>query len=191
MTQVKKAEVREAILAAAQNLFGEAGYNATTLRQIATAAGVSLSNVYSYYSSKLDLLFAIYEPWLKARLEQLQQEVEALDGAAARLRHTVSTLWRDIPAEDNGFANNIMQALSTAQPADYDAATIRWAEAKLTRILRSCLPEDHRRELLADETVAHLMFMAFDGFVLNHRINPAAKCTDKMIDILCKLLLCQ
>ena len=188
MTQVKKAEVRDAILAAAQNLFGEAGYHATTLRQIATAADMSLSNVYSYYGSKLDLLFAIYEPWLKARLEQLQQEVEALDGAAARLRHTVATLWRDIPAEHDGFANNIMQALSTAQPADYDAAMIRWAEAKLARILRSCLPED-RRELLDNETAAHLMFMAFDGFVLNHRINPAARCTDKMIDLLCKLLL--
>jgi AcrR family transcriptional regulator len=52
-----KARIVEAALA----LFRERGYEATTMRAVAEAAGVSLGNAYYYYKSKEHLLVAYYE----------------------------------------------------------------------------------------------------------------------------------
>ncbi|HEY8015145.1 MAG TPA: helix-turn-helix domain-containing protein, partial [Dongiaceae bacterium] len=78
MAQVKKSEVRERILAAAAGLFAERGYAGATIGQIAKAAGIAPSSVYVYFKSKLEIVFAIYDPWLKEHLELLAREVEAL-----------------------------------------------------------------------------------------------------------------
>lgn len=187
MVQVKKAATRDSILVAAHDLFRDHGYNGTTLRQIAAAADVSLANVYSYFASKLELLFAIGEPWLRGRLEQLERDLEGMKNPRQRLRFIIATLWRDIPAEDNCFANNLMQAISTAQQEEYDSRTIEWCKQTLNDMLHKCLPAE-RQVVLADGHCVHLLFMAFDGFSLNRRLNPKAACSDAVIDIVCTLL---
>lgn len=187
MVQVKKAATRDSILVAAHDLFRDHGYNGTTLRQIAAAADVSLANVYSYFASKLELLFAIGEPWLRGRLEQLERDLEGMKNPRQRLRFIIATLWRDIPAEDNCFANNLMQAISTAQPEEYDSRTIEWCKQTLNDMLEKCLPAE-RQAVLADGHCAHLLFMAFDGFSLNRRLNPKAACGDEVIELVCALL---
>jgi AcrR family transcriptional regulator len=53
-------ESREKIVRAALALFGEQGYEATTMRAIAERAGVSLGNAYYYFPSKEHLLQAFY-----------------------------------------------------------------------------------------------------------------------------------
>lgn len=78
MAQVKKAEVRESIHAAAASLFTEHGYARATINLIANAAGMAPSNVHVYFESKLAIMFAIYEPWFRQHLDDLEQEVAAL-----------------------------------------------------------------------------------------------------------------
>ena len=51
---------RQAIYRAAARLFAENGYGATTVEEIADEAGVSVPTLYSYVSSKADLVVAIY-----------------------------------------------------------------------------------------------------------------------------------
>lgn len=189
MAQVKKEESRKAILDAAYQLFAKHGYHATSLRQIAKAARMSLANLYVYYPSKYKLLFAVYDPWMSARLERLEREALAIEDRRQRLRHIIITLWRDIPAEQNGFARNIMQALSTVVSRDeYDPQMIGWAEAKITKLLAGCLPA-RRRTNVADGALAHVMMMAFDGFAINQGLNPAAACNDAVVNALCRLLM--
>ena len=60
MVQVKKAEIREAILDAAARLFEEKGYVATSITEIGQAAGVAPSGIYIYFQSKLDLFYTIF-----------------------------------------------------------------------------------------------------------------------------------
>ena len=62
MAQVKKPKLRQAILTASFSLFSGNGYHNTTIAQIAKQAKVSTANVYSYFPSKLHILYAIYEP---------------------------------------------------------------------------------------------------------------------------------
>ena len=61
MTDTSKAEATRArILEAALNLFRSQGFEETTMRAIAAAAGVSLGSAYYYFESKEDLVMAFY-----------------------------------------------------------------------------------------------------------------------------------
>ena len=86
-------------------------------RRHAREAGVSPGNVYIYFRSKLEILYAIYDPWLRARVEALERRARRHRSPRGRLRRLLIALWRDIPAEENGFLNNIMQAISVSDPA--------------------------------------------------------------------------
>ena len=54
-------QTRQLILETALRLFREDGYDATTMRAVAAAAGVSVGNAYYYYESKEHLIQAYYE----------------------------------------------------------------------------------------------------------------------------------
>ena len=57
-SDVFKAGRREAILAAAMRLFVAQGYDRTTMREIATEAGVSTGAIYVYFHTKAEILDA-------------------------------------------------------------------------------------------------------------------------------------
>jgi AcrR family transcriptional regulator len=189
MVQVKKPQSRAAILDAAQLLFRRQSYHTTTLAQIARAAGMSTANLYVYFDSKLDILYAVYEPWMHTRLDVLQQKVKKTDHPLDRLRLILRTLWRDIPAEENGFVNNIVQALSTAGPGEtYKPALLNWMEERIGGMIREALPA--RRRSVVDQTrLAHLLVMALDGYSIHNHINPRGVADNATIDAMAELLL--
>ncbi len=67
---------REQLLAAAARLFAHQGYTATTMQQVADAAGVGKATLYHYVRDKPALLAAIAGGHV-ARLEALVEEVAA------------------------------------------------------------------------------------------------------------------
>ena len=167
MAQVKKAAIREAILEAAFDLFVARGYSNTTMSQIAAQAGVSVANIYVYFASKLEIVYAIFDPWLRERLGRLQVEADAIDDPQDRLRHILVAVWRDIPRDNNAFMRNVMQAVATATPEQgYNRDLLSWAEARVGSMIERCLPATPR----AAADAAHLsqvVFMALDGFAMN------------------------
>jgi AcrR family transcriptional regulator len=60
---------RQRILDTALQLFATNGYEKTTMRDIAAAAGCSLGLTYRYFASKEDLVLELYH-WLAAQLEE-------------------------------------------------------------------------------------------------------------------------
>ncbi len=189
MAQVKKPAVREAIFEAAHLLFRDQGYNGTTLTQIATEAGISTANLYSYFGSKFDILYSIYDPWLRERFKRLELELAAIRDPQKRLKRLITVIWRDIPAEENGFANNIIQAVSGASSEEgYDPSLLRIAERFVARMLSEILPPD-RLDIVDVKSMSHVIFMAFDGFAMSAHVNPGALCGDKEIELLCTLIL--
>ncbi len=188
MAQVKKPAVRDAILKSAFRLFSRQGYQGTTLSQIAAGAGVSTANVYVYFASKLEVLYAIYDPWLRNRLTRLGKQLQRVRDPRRQLRMLLVAMWREIPAERNGFANNVMQAASTATPDEgYNPKLLRWVEEKLAAMIRDALPPG-RRDVLASIGFAHIVMMAFDGFVINYHLRPGKHCGQKTIELMCRLL---
>ncbi len=189
MAQVKKTEVREAMLNSAFDLFRRQGYARTTLAQIAAGAGVAPSSIYVYFGSKLDLLFEVYRPWLMERLDALDARLVGIADPRERLRALLHAVWRDLPEDDNGFANNLVQAISNLDPDEaYSRDLLDACENRISAMLRSCLPPD--RLALADERnlLSHILFMAQDGFAIGYKLNGPSKRMDAMVDAMCALL---
>ncbi|WP_018699024.1 TetR/AcrR family transcriptional regulator [Amorphus coralli] len=189
MAQIKKQAVAEAILEAATTLFRERGYSRTSMAEIARTAHTSTSNIYVYFYSKLDILFAIYEPWLEERLVGLEEEIEALPTHRERLVRVLDMFWRELPTADNGFANNVMQALSTAMPDEpYDRTLLDRMLERLSRMIRKSLPP-HRRATCDESDLAYIVFMAFDGIAMRNQLRSGGARVDRSIQMMADLLL--
>jgi AcrR family transcriptional regulator len=188
MVQVKKAEVRQAILTAAWQLFSRQTYQRTTLSQIARKAGVSSANLYVYFDSKLDILYAVYEPWMHERLLRVEAQLKNVDRPIDRLRLLLRVLWKEIPAEENGFLNNIVQALSTVERGDrYDTTLLEWMVRKIGDMVLAALPPGRGR--IVDKTrIAHVLVMALDGYSIHKHINPRRVADEATIDMIARLL---
>lgn len=167
MAQIKKKEMRQAILAAAYPLFRAKGYLKCRMNEIAAAAGTSVANLYVYFPSKLHLFYEVYSPIVTSRMMKLANEADSIGDPRKRLRLIFLTLWRDMPGEDNAFARNLMQAIVTA-PAGVEKPhdPLRWLEGFTSNLIKACLPE-HRHFLVKDSMISFLAWMAFDGFVAN------------------------
>ena len=189
MAQVKKPEIRDAILSAADKLFSERGYHNTTLAHIAAKTNVSTANLYVYFQSKLDILYSIYDPWLRQRIIKLEEELKRTKTPEQRVFKLLHALWCEIPSEKNGFANNFLQAITTTDPKEgYRPELLAWLEDKLAQMLSDALP-DERRALIAQSRFTHMLAMAFDGFVIGYHLNPGLECDDKTIALMASLLI--
>ena len=189
MAQVKKPEIRAAILSAADRLFSERGYHNTTLAQIAMKANVSTANLYVYFQSKLDILYSIYDPWLRQRITQVESELKRARTPQQRIFKLLHALWCEIPSEKNGFANNFIQAITTSDPKEgYRPELLKWFETRIAAMLGDSLPAG-RREVIAQARFTHLLAMAFDGFVIGNHLNPARECDEKTISLMASLLI--
>ncbi len=66
-------ETKEQVIKAAIDLFSVKGFNGTSIRAIASATGMSISNIYHYFVNKEGLMLAILEQSSKRLLETLRQ----------------------------------------------------------------------------------------------------------------------
>jgi AcrR family transcriptional regulator len=189
MVQVKKTEIRESILDAAYELFSAKGYVGTSISEIGRVAGIAPSGIYVYFKSKLELFYAIYEPWLKERLLRLEREIAAITARRDKVRRIVEVIWLDIPSEYNFFANNLMQAVSTATRNDfYSGDLLEWCEDRVAGMLRSAVPP-LRRDATDYRDLAHIIFMAFDGFAVRSYLGVRAEKMTSLIDTMADLIL--
>lgn len=103
------AEKRAHILETAERLFSEGGYDGTSMRDIADAAGINVSMIFYYFGSKEKLLEALFEHGLTviagrinsvlqsdhlSPIEKLQQII-AKNPAVAQIVSTLKTLQAD------------------------------------------------------------------------------------------------
>ncbi len=185
MSQTKKQGVREAILEAAFGQFSARGYSDTSIPAIAAAAGISTANVYVYFRSKLDILFTLYEPWLSERLDKLDRALRRIKDPQLRLQRLLLALWRDLPRETNGFANNVMQAVSTSSAnSDYSPHLREMFQGRVALWLADCSGLDAQRSGL----IAGVLLMAFDGFAMNVHLAHGVECDARIARVFGELL---
>jgi len=187
VAQTKKVAIRQAILDAAYQLFSKLGYSDTNITDIARSASVAPANLYVYFPSKLEILFSIYGPWLTRQFDDLEKSLMRVRDPRQRLQKILTTVWRDIPSADNGFANNMMQAISTTTVREGYSPALRLAiEERVAKLLDGCLPNlDHART----RGLANIMLMAFDGYALNFHLKGGAVCPSKQLSLFADMLL--
>lgn len=189
MVQRKKPEIRAAIIEAADGLFRTNGYAFTTMSAIARKANTSPANIYVYFESKLDILLAVYEPWMKARIERVAEHARQFGDPESRLRFVLKSVWHEIPSDDNCFANNLVQALAAVRPQGaMPRNLLRWCETQITEVLCEALPEE-RRHIAEDGHLAHLVFMAYDGFAMHNNLSGPSDRIDDVVELATALIM--
>jgi AcrR family transcriptional regulator len=146
----QKAQTREHLLDTAAVLFAEQGYNETTIEQIARAAGSSRATVYSYFSTKEDILrtlavemwentedtyraFAELPEWSETAIRGwLEHVADEWDRTIVRIRVVVESLSRELHDDYLRHHRSFVTTLT--------AATERWrafprAEAEIRALL--------------------------------------------------------
>lgn len=130
---------RATILDAALVLFRERGYDSTTMRAVATSAGVSVGNAYYYFDSKDHLVQAFYD----------EIQVEHAKGAAAVLarehqfaRRLVGCelAWLEVSSPYHAFAGKFFKvAAEPTSPLSPFSEESRPAREASTAIYRAVL----------------------------------------------------
>ena len=87
----KGERTKQRIVAQALELFREHGYEATTMRMVAEAAGVSLGNAYYYFASKDQLLQAFYREVHEAHVAAARAPLAAAKTLHDRLLAVMQT----------------------------------------------------------------------------------------------------
>jgi AcrR family transcriptional regulator len=95
-------DTRAAILAAARASFADKGFAGTTIRGIASAAGVDAALVHHYFGAKDDLFVAALELPVDPRTEIAPALAEGPDGAGERVLRVFVRIWDD-PANTPAF----------------------------------------------------------------------------------------
>jgi AcrR family transcriptional regulator len=88
-------DTRAAILAAARTSFADKGFAGTTIRAVATTAGVDAALVHHYFGTKDDLFVAALELPVDPRAEIAPVLADGPDGAAERLLTVFVGVWDD------------------------------------------------------------------------------------------------
>ena len=88
-------DTRAGILVAARELFAGQGYRGTTIRAVATAAGVDAALVHHYFGSKDDLFVAALELPVDPRAVLAPAIAAGPDGAGERMLRVFLSVWDD------------------------------------------------------------------------------------------------
>jgi AcrR family transcriptional regulator len=90
----EKQELRQAILAAAQELFFAHGYEGLSMRLVAEKIGYTPTTIYLYFEDKDDLLFAVMDQAYDRFTADLEGAYRSTDDPLARLRNLANAYIR-------------------------------------------------------------------------------------------------
>ncbi len=85
-------ELRRRILSAAVDLFADHGYDATSVSQVITRAGVAKGGFYHHFASKDELLYAVYGELINRQLTGMERILAARTSPAETLRRLIMDL---------------------------------------------------------------------------------------------------
>jgi AcrR family transcriptional regulator len=121
-------DTRNALLEAAKQVLRERGYAALSTREVATAAGVPLSQIHYHFGSKRGLVLALFE-YLNAQLFDRQQALFSNPtlSFADQWDHACTYL-------DDDLATGFVRVM-------HELAAAGWADAEVGTVVRESLQE--------------------------------------------------
>ncbi len=153
---------REKILEAADTLFGEVGFDATTTREIAERSGVNKALIHYHFKSKEGLLASLLDQYYRQLAETVTQALASEATLRQRMHHLVEA-YVDFLAANLNFARIVQREASGGQ----HMARIRAHMAPLftlgTQIVKELYPGAQQGDLAAE----HLL-TSFYGMVISY-----------------------
>lgn len=168
-------DTREAILAAAREAFAERGFDAASIRGIATSAGVDPALVHHYFGTKEQLFRACVDFPIDPTQVLPQVLDGGMDGIGERFVRMFLSVW-DSPAGAAGAA-----LLRSALSNEWTARLLR--EFVTTQLLRYVLPrlgvEPEEARLRASLVAAQMAGLAMIRYVL--KLEPLASAPPEVV----------
>lgn len=190
-TATKGERKREHILATALQLFRDQGYEETSMRAIAEAAGVSVGNAYHYFDSKEHLVQAFYEQTHREHLVACEPLLEHERELAERLR--IVLLAKIETAEPYHHLSALLfrtaiDPKSPLSPFSSDSGPVREEATELMRRVMDGSKQRVPADLAAE--LPSLLWMFEMSIILFwiHDESPERARTRRLIDRTCKLV---
>ena len=160
----KQSARRQRVLEAAMQLAREGGYEAVQMRDVAARAGVALGTVYRYFTSKDQLLAAVWADW-RAALENRLHSGQPLEGCSRAERVTDFLRRATRPLERNpklAAALVMSYASSDGGASAHQREVASWMTRIVVEVLEG-LPEDEAQAIR--EVLGHVWYSALLGWV--------------------------
>jgi AcrR family transcriptional regulator len=179
----KAQQTRRHIFETAMRLFGERGYEETTMRDIAAAAECSLGLAYRYFSSKDEIMLAHYEQLGRDAIAQIDAMPpgpiallyrEMLAGLLARLTPYRDALGAVFGAAMNPNSNVAVLGINTAMLRERTIEAIGGMVAKATDAPRQAQIQQIATILYSAQLLI-LLFWLYDR-------TPGQQATGKLLD---------
>jgi AcrR family transcriptional regulator len=178
-------QTRQLILETALRLFRERGYTETTMRAIASEAGVAVGNAYYYFDSKEHLIQGFYDRMQEELRTAAEPVLRDETDFAARLRgvlHAGIEVNRPYHSFAATFFKTAAEPTSPLSPFSAESSPAREASIAIFRDVvegsSAKLDPELRREL------PELLWLSWMGVVLFwvHDRSPGQRRTRKLID---------
>ena len=123
LRDLQKEKRREAIMAAAANLFKIKGFDAASMEEIASLAELSVGTVYNYFKTKGDICLAIYRADRDLVLKATDKVIDAVksgppkDAITAICKLMETDFETEVAFIDRGAWESLFAAAFTAQPS--------------------------------------------------------------------------
>jgi AcrR family transcriptional regulator len=161
-------ETRERLVATALRLFREDGFQATTMRRIATEAGVSLGNAYYYFGSKDDLVHELYLTVQREHRERVRPALRPGGSLADNLRvalHAGIDVMEPYHSFGGSFLAVALPPSSRTSPFSPDSAGAR---EQAIGLMREVVTSSRGRPYGAlQERLPTLLWLAYLGVTLH------------------------
>lgn len=164
--QAPKGTPRERIIDAARTLFDSKGFHATTTADLASAASVSMGQIYRHFTSKDDIVLTIVEEDLQVRVEAMHTIFDAVECGKQTLFEAIKAIaYISLETPNSGLLFEILAEASrnplVAERLERLTVFYRGGVRRLASLARPDLPA---KEL---DAYADIMTACFIG--LGHR----------------------
>jgi AcrR family transcriptional regulator len=129
---------RRQVVAASIALFGKRGYYATTIRDIAMRAGVSVGLIYQYFGDKEDVLFLAVVEVLDTYRDRIPVATAGIDDPLERFRAAVRAYCRVI---DENVDATVLAYRETKSLRKARRNVIKQKEADTNALLARCVQD--------------------------------------------------
>ncbi|GAA2183052.1 TetR/AcrR family transcriptional regulator [Brooklawnia cerclae] len=160
----RRVDTRAAILAAATRLFAANGISATSLDDVAAAAGIAKGSIFYNFGSKHGLVSELIDDYANRLENALNEATVGLTGSAA-LRAVVATLLRSL--EEHTDAARVLLSEMFRTDRTWLAGIERWRQVGLRTMLDAMLDADPE----ADRASTSLRAAAMIGATLVAGLN--------------------
>ena len=164
-----RGEKRPLILRAATEVFAEQGFNSVTVAAIADRAGIGKGTVYEYFSSKDELLFAVFEWMNKGIFDRIHGLIEVGGTTLKRLRSLLD-LGAQITREQMEIQAVVLDFWSASRGTKVEErynhaclTTFRSYRRLLANVIREGQAAGEIRSDVDPEAVAAMVVAAMDG----------------------------